>query len=147
MYCKKAIHVTFICLASILVASSLFGQATGTLAGTVQDRSGAVVLGSIVTATSQETGAIRDTKTDDTGHYLLPLLPVGVYTLRVNAQNFQPVEQKDITLQSMEPGSGLWSFRLRSANRSKYLLPRLQWTPQIRRWASHLPHDKSPNCP
>ena len=34
-----------------------------------------------------------------TGHYLLPLLPVGVYTLRVNAQNFQPVEQKDITLQ------------------------------------------------
>ena len=36
MYCKKAIRVTFLSLASILAASSLFGQATGTLAGTVE---------------------------------------------------------------------------------------------------------------
>ncbi len=48
---------------------------------------------------SQSTGLARDTKTDDSGHYLVPLLPVSDYTIRVESQGFQTAEQKDIRLQ------------------------------------------------
>jgi hypothetical protein len=97
MYAKRIALATLFWV--VLTAPCLFGQATGTLSGTVQDRSGAVVPGAAVTATSQGTGVGRDTKTDDTGHYLLPLLPIGIYTIRVEAKGFQAVEQKDIRLQ------------------------------------------------
>ncbi len=99
MICKKAAIATFFCCVLALASSPLYGQATGSLSGTVQDRSGAVLPGASVTATSQGTSAARETKTDDTGHYLLPLLPTGVYTIRVNVAGFQPIEQKDVALQ------------------------------------------------
>jgi hypothetical protein len=88
-----------LCLAFVLAGIPLFGQATGSLSGTVSDKTGAVLPGATVTATSQGTGISRDTKTDDTGHFLLPLLPIGIYTLQVSAQGFQTVEEKDIKLQ------------------------------------------------
>ncbi|HEY6293002.1 MAG TPA: carboxypeptidase-like regulatory domain-containing protein, partial [Terriglobia bacterium] len=99
MGCKKAIPLALFCLACFLVSSPLFGQATGSLLGTVSDVTGAVVPGAAVVATSQGTGVARDTKTDDTGHYLLPLLPIGTYSIRVSAQGLKTVEQKDIVLQ------------------------------------------------
>jgi len=99
MCCKKAALVTVFCLAFALAASSLFGQATGSLLGTVQDRSGSVVPGAAVKATSQDTGIARDTVTDDTGHYLINLVPIGTYTIQVTSSGFQTVEQKDIRLQ------------------------------------------------
>src|SRR5205823_2843120 len=51
---------------------------------------------------SEGTGLSRDTKTDDTGHYLTHLLPVGNYTIRVNSQGFKIIEQTDIRLQVNE---------------------------------------------
>lgn len=99
MICKRIAVATFFCCSLFLASSPLFGQATGSLSGTVQDRSGAVLPGATVTATSQGTSASRETKTDDTGHYLIPLLSVGVYSIQVSAQGFQPVNQKDVSLQ------------------------------------------------
>ena len=99
MSSRRAGFVAIFCPAFVFASSSLFAQATGSLSGTVQDRSGAVVPGAAVTATSQGTNFSRGTTTDDTGHYLLPLLPISTYTIRVKAQGFQPVEQKDIRLQ------------------------------------------------
>ena len=83
----------------LLISAPLFGQATGSLLGTVTDPSGAVVPNATVTATSQGTGVARDTQTDASGHFVLPLLPIGTYTLKVRASGFQPVEQKDLVLQ------------------------------------------------
>ena len=37
-------------------------------------------------ATAQATGFIRESKTDDTGHYVMALLPIGNYTIRVDSQ-------------------------------------------------------------
>ncbi len=50
-------------------------------------------------ATAQGTGLSRETKTDDSGHYLMPLLPIGDYTIHVESQGFGPAEQKDVRLQ------------------------------------------------
>lgn len=99
MNCKRIAIATFFCCTLTLAGAPLFGQATGSLSGTIQDRSGAVLPGASVTVTSQGTHASRATTTDETGHYLIPLLPVGVYSIQVSAQGFQSIDQKDVTLQ------------------------------------------------
>src|SRR6516162_10486143 len=102
MNCKRVGLCGFLCLVFVLAGIPLFGQGTGSLSGNVEDKTGAALPGATVTATSQGTAISRTTKTDDTGHFLLPLLPIGVYTLQVSAQGFQTVEEKDITLQVNE---------------------------------------------
>ncbi|MGA2354816.1 MAG: carboxypeptidase regulatory-like domain-containing protein [Terriglobales bacterium] len=80
----------------------LYSQANGTLAGNVADKTGSVIAGASVRITSQATGLTRETKTDDSGHYLVPLLPVSMYTIHVESQGFRTSEQKDIRLQVNE---------------------------------------------
>ncbi|PYV54049.1 MAG: hypothetical protein DMG91_15670, partial [Acidobacteria bacterium] len=87
------------CCFLVVGCAQLFGQATGSLAGTVSDKTGSVITGAKVSITSQGTGISREAKTDDSGHYLVPLLPVAMYTIRVDAQGFQSAEQKDVRLQ------------------------------------------------
>jgi hypothetical protein len=77
----------------------LYSQANGVLSGTVADKSGSVIAGATVRITSQGTGLTREVKTDGSGHYTAPLLPVALYTIHVESQGFQTTEQKDIRLQ------------------------------------------------
>ncbi len=83
-----------------LATPFLHAQATGSLSGTVTDKAGAVVPGAKVTASSQGTGIIRESVTDGSGHYLVPLLPVADFTIQVESQGFQTSTQKDIRLQT-----------------------------------------------
>jgi hypothetical protein len=87
------------CFLLSFATSLLQAQASGSFSGTVTDKAGAVVSGATVTATSQGTGISREAKTDDSGHYLIPLLPVADFTLRVESAGFGPAEQKDVRLQ------------------------------------------------
>ncbi len=80
----------------------LFGQTTGSISGTVTDKTGSVVAGATVTITSQATGVVREAKTDGSGHYVLTLLPVSIYTIGVESQGFQKTQQKDVKLQTDE---------------------------------------------
>src|ERR1700691_4048476 len=96
---KKALLVGSCCFLVFSLCPLLFSQATGSFSGTVSDNAGAVVSGATVRATSQGTGVSREAKTDDSGHYLIPLLPVAFYTIRVEAQGFGAAEQKDVRLQ------------------------------------------------
>jgi hypothetical protein len=80
----------------------MYGQATGSFSGTVADNAGLNIAGATVTATAQATGLVRTGKTDDAGHYLIPLLPVGMYTVRVDSTGFQSTESKDLNLQVNE---------------------------------------------
>jgi Carboxypeptidase regulatory-like domain len=77
----------------------LYSQANGVLSGTVADKTGSVIAGAMVKITSQGTGLTRQVKTDESGHYTAPLLPVAIYTIRVESQGFQTTEQKDLRLQ------------------------------------------------
>ncbi|QNI30532.1 carboxypeptidase regulatory-like domain-containing protein [Alloacidobacterium dinghuense] len=81
------------------VCPLLYGQATGSFSGTVTDKTGSSVPEATVTATSQATGLERTGKTDEAGHYSIPLLPVGIYTVRVDSTGFQSSESKDLNLQ------------------------------------------------
>src|SRR5215472_15941257 len=84
---------------ALFCCSSALGQATGSFLGTVTDKSGSAVPGAAVTVTSQGTGASRSVSTDDNGHYIVNLLPVSIYTVRVEFKGFQTVESKDLKLQ------------------------------------------------
>jgi hypothetical protein len=90
-----------VAVSSLLFSMSpvVYGQATGSFSGTVSDKAGAVVSGATVKATSQGTGVSREAKTDDSGHYLIPLLPVAMYTIRVESPGFGAAEQRDVRLQ------------------------------------------------
>ena len=90
------------CVLIMLSSVACFGQATGSFSGNVADKSGSGVPAASVTVTSQTTGLTRTVKTDDAGHYVVPLLPIGVFTVRVDASGFQSAEIKDARLQVNE---------------------------------------------
>jgi hypothetical protein len=98
--CKRLLFVVVACLVVLCCfGQRTYGQATGSFLGTVTDKSGSAIAGASVTVTSQGTGAIRETKTDEVGHYIINLLPVSIYTIRVEFKGFQTNETKDVKLQ------------------------------------------------
>lgn len=98
MFANKTLWMAAVC-SLLLLCPTLYGQANGSFSGTVTDKTGSVVSGARVTVASQGTGLSRESTTDASGHYLVPLLPVATYTLRVESAGFQTVEQKDLRLQ------------------------------------------------
>src|SRR5206468_9165380 len=99
MSSKRTTLAVYCCALVSLLSPLLYGQATGSFSGTVSDNSGAVVAGAKITIISQATNISREATTDDSGHYLVPLLAVGDYTVRVEAPGFKNAEAKDQRLQ------------------------------------------------
>jgi len=60
----------------------------GRIVGTVTDPNGAVVPKASVSVTNEGTGAERTVEADDSGTYVVPELPVGLYTISVSSANF-----------------------------------------------------------
>jgi hypothetical protein len=81
------------------VAAPLFSQAiTATAAGTVTDPTNAAVPNAKVTIRSQQTNQARTTNTDSAGFYEFSFLPIGAYSLTVEAAGFQKSEMAPFTL-------------------------------------------------
>jgi hypothetical protein len=95
----KAKIFAFACMLTLALSPGLYGQATGAFSGSVADKGGSSIPGATVTITSQATGVTRTVKTDSGGHYLVPLLSVGTYTVRVDSPGFQSAVSKDLNLQ------------------------------------------------
>jgi len=65
------------------------GGATGAISGVVQDQSGATIANAKVSVKSEATGEVlRQVTTDASGLFTATLLPVGNYTVEVNATGF-----------------------------------------------------------
>lgn len=76
-------------LAALSVCSA-FGQATtAKVVGTITDPSGALIAGAKTEIRSVQTNLSRSTTTDQQGKYEFNFLPVGSYTLTVEANGFQ----------------------------------------------------------
>jgi Carboxypeptidase regulatory-like domain len=99
MLSKRMLLKAVFCSFAFSICPLLYGQATGSFSGTVSDKTGSVITGATVTITSQATGISREAKTNDSGYYLIPLLPVSTYTIQVQSSGFKTVEQKDLRLQ------------------------------------------------
>src|SRR4030095_11955449 len=86
-------------LICVLTCGTVWGQATAQISGSVADQSGAVLPGAEITATQTETGVTRTTITNETGHYVLPNLPLGPYRLEAGLPGFRTFVQTGIVLQ------------------------------------------------
>jgi hypothetical protein len=80
-------------------APLLYGQATGSISGTVSDTRGAAVPGAKVTVTAPSIGLSRSSTSDDRGGYIVPLLGVATYNVQVELAGFQTAKADDIRLQ------------------------------------------------
>jgi hypothetical protein len=74
-------------------------QAVGNISGNVADSTGAVIPGAQVKVQNQGTSEVRQVQTDSGGHFSIPLLPIGVYTVTVVNPGFKNVTVKDATLE------------------------------------------------
>jgi len=83
---------------SLSVASIQAQQTTGSIVGTVKDESGAVVSGATVKATNVGTGFSRSAPTNGYGEYRIDYLPVGGYTIEMEAAGFRRFVQQNIVL-------------------------------------------------
>lgn len=99
MLIRIAPRITVVCLLTFLAASIVYGQATGSISGTVTDATGSAVPGAKVTVTAPATGLSRTFTTNESGEYIIPLLGVANYTVQVELQGFQTAQAKDIGLQ------------------------------------------------
>ena len=99
LHSVKTFGTAFLCLLTFATGQLLFGQATGSISGTVTDPTGAAVPGAKVTVTAPATGVIRTSNTNVAGEYIVPLLGVANYTVQVEQQGFQTATIPDIRLQ------------------------------------------------
>src|SRR5260370_17960152 len=84
----------------VLAPLGLMAQTTtATVVGMVSGASGAAVPAAQVTATNAGTALKRSVQTNDQGEYRIELLPVGEYSLEVNAVSFRKLLRKNIVLQ------------------------------------------------
>jgi hypothetical protein len=101
MNSKRWLSIAVMGCLVLLSSASLFGQATASssLQGTIMDKSQAVIGNKAeITLTSKETGAVRTTKTNDSGEYHFESLSAGVYTVKVSAQGFSSAEAKNLEI-------------------------------------------------
>jgi len=71
---------------------------TGKIAGSITDPTGAAVVGATVSATNEQNGLAKQDTSDASGHYDLPELPAGRYTLTVTFKGFQTSKLTNVVL-------------------------------------------------
>jgi hypothetical protein len=86
-------------IAAAVCAISLYAQSErGTISGTVQDATGAVVPGAKVTLTNSQTGITFSLPSNASGEFTVPQLPVGTYTVKFEKEGFRPATVTGIVL-------------------------------------------------
>ena len=80
--------LTVVCLLPLPALAQ--GETTSAIVGEVRDASNAVLPGATVTVTNHETGLKRIAQTDEAGRFNFTQLKPGIYSVRAEAQGFEP---------------------------------------------------------
>ena len=89
----------FLSLCLLFASALTFAQsATATLSGTVVDQQESVVNGVKITVQNDATSLKREVTSNDAGHFIVPVLPPGNYTLTAMRDGFAPVKINNIVL-------------------------------------------------
>src|ERR1700678_1042840 len=94
----RIVLIAVICAGIILGGSVARGQGivTGTLTATVQDSTGAVIVGAKVTVTKTDTNTVFTAATNAQGGFSLNDLPVGIYTVKIESSGFSVLAVNDV---------------------------------------------------
>ncbi|HEX8145466.1 MAG TPA: TonB-dependent receptor [Pyrinomonadaceae bacterium] len=91
--------VAGLCAGFALMGSAAHAQSsTATLSGTVMDEAGAVIPGVQLTLLNLSTALQRHAATDESGSYVVPLLPPGRYNVTAQRDGFTTVEIRSVVL-------------------------------------------------
>ena len=94
---RNALWLRFLLIMVVLlVCGNAQAQTTGTLLGVVSDQNGAMIASATVRVTNTDTGFTKSATATSEGSYLLPLLPIGHYTISVTASGFRSFTQSGV---------------------------------------------------
>src|SRR5262249_53109855 len=99
-------YLRFCALACLGLSAALGQISTGTVAGSVEDQTGAVVQNAEVTLKNTATGEMRQTRTNDRGEFNIPFARVGSYSIGVSAGGIKTKTLHRISL-SVDPTRSL----------------------------------------
>ena len=80
-------------------ATAVLAQRSTQLTGRISDSTDAVIDGAEVIVTNQDTGIRRETKSNELGYFVVPLLQPGRYEVAVQKSGFRPIRRSGITLE------------------------------------------------
>ena len=78
-----------VCAAALFSSGLLAQSGAGSIQGTVQDATSAVIAGCQVHVVNQKTGVVNDTTSNNSGFYSVPGLFAGNYTVTFSAQGMK----------------------------------------------------------
>ena len=96
------VALLLVCLLAMSTPSFAQTGATGAIAGTVRDQTGAIVPAAEVTVRNVATNETRQVPTQTNGSFVVPLLPPGDYTLEVRMGGFAPLTRAGIRVNVTE---------------------------------------------
>lgn len=82
----------------LLFAMTALATVTGRITGIVTDATGSIIQGAKVIATNTDTGIANSTITNADGTYSFPNLPIGHYSLQIEAKGFSEFKETDIVI-------------------------------------------------
>src|SRR5688572_30497453 len=92
-YLRGSVGVTTLLLG---LAAGAAAQSAGSIAGTVQDASGAFLPGATITLVNPATAVSGNATTDTRGDFVSPPLPPGTYTVTAELSGFKKVEKTGV---------------------------------------------------
>jgi hypothetical protein len=95
----KTERLTFALSVLFAASAALFPQTTATIVGAVTDSTGAVVPNAVIVVTQAETGLKRETRTNQSGIYVVPALPVGTYSVSAELTGFKRTTVSGVVLE------------------------------------------------
>lgn len=100
---QVALRMALLLIVAVFAGSEGNAQTigTGSIQGTVQDQSGAVISGATVTAVDPQTGYTATQRTSAQGLYVLPSLPPAKYKVTVVSPSFKTLVQDNVTVDAL----------------------------------------------
>src|SRR5437867_2072689 len=96
---RRLLTLTLFAFLTVHGGNELLGQENvGKIVGSVLDPSGAALPGAEITATHLASGQQLKAVSTVTGDYVLPVLPIGEYSLRASASGFKTVERPSVRI-------------------------------------------------
>ncbi len=87
-----------VCLLWVTTPACAAGP-TGKIVGTISDPAGGAVAGARISIINEGTAEVRTAVSEGSGNFTFPVLPVGTYTVKVDAPGFGTYVQKGVVLQ------------------------------------------------
>jgi len=96
----KLMHRSCIIMAIATTTSAGFAQSpTGTIRGTITDRSGAVVSNATITIINTQTNETKSTQSDNEGRYIINFVQPSIYSATASASGFESAKQNNIIIE------------------------------------------------